>query len=151
MLQRSPTTVVRSETLMELGFEPLYSESALKNGITTDKADLLFAATPFRMMPREQIPIYEQVRRRDAPFYDRLAKSGFLLDFGEDDSGLMMKAFRTGSGYYIDVGASDLVAKGAIAVRSGVEIQRVKRAPSSSPTARSCQPTSSSWRRASNR
>ena len=48
MLQRSPTTVVRSETLMELGFEALYSESALEAGITTDKADLTFAATPFR-------------------------------------------------------------------------------------------------------
>jgi len=37
----------------------------------------------------------------------------------------MMKAFRTGSGYYIDVGASDLIAKGHIAVRSGAEIRRV--------------------------
>jgi putative flavoprotein involved in K+ transport len=125
MLQRSPTTVVRSETLMELGFEPLYSESALKNGITTDNADLAFAATPFHLMPRSQIAVYEEVRRRDAAFYDRLAKSGFRLDFGEDESGLMMKAFRTGSGYYIDVGASDLIAKRHIAVRSGVEIRRV--------------------------
>ena len=126
MLQRSPTTVVRSETLMELGFEPLYSESALQAGITTDKADLLFASTPFRIMHRSQIPIYEEIRRRDAPFYARLAKSGFKVDFGEDGSGLMMKAMRTGSGYYIDVGASDLIAKGDIAVRSGVEIRRVK-------------------------
>ena len=37
-----------------------------------------------------------------------------------------MKAWRTGSGYYIDVGASDLIASGAIAIRSGVEIRRVK-------------------------
>ena len=126
MLQRSPTTVVRSETLMELGFEPLYSESALQAGITTDKADLLSASTPFRIMHRSQIPIYEEIRRRDAPFYARLAKSGFKVDFGEDGSGLMMKAMRTGSGYYIDVGASDLIAKGDIAVRSGIEIRRVK-------------------------
>jgi putative flavoprotein involved in K+ transport len=126
MLQRSPTTVVRSETLMELGFEPLYSESAIKSGITTDKADLIFAATPFRIMHRGQIPIYQEVRRRDAAFYAKLAKSGFQVDFGEDESGLMMKAMRTGSGYYIDVGASDLIAKGAIAVRSGLEIRRVK-------------------------
>ena len=125
MLQRSPTTVVRSETLMELGFEPLYSENALKSGITTDNADLAFAATPFCLMPRGQIAVYKEVRRRDAAFYDRLAKSGFQLDFGEDESGLMMKAFRTGSGYYIDVGASDLIAKGHIGVRSGVEIRRV--------------------------
>ncbi|MBV9289118.1 MAG: NAD(P)/FAD-dependent oxidoreductase [Hyphomicrobiales bacterium] len=126
MLQRSPTTVVRSETLMELGFEPLYSERALNAGITTDNADLIFAATPFRIMHRSQIPVYEEVRRRDASFYARLAKSGFQTDFGEDESGLMMKAFRTGSGYYIDVGCSDLIAKGEIAVRSGVEIRQVK-------------------------
>jgi len=126
MLQRSPTTVVRSETLMQLGFEPLYSESAVEAGITTNEADLVFAATPFRIMPRGQIPVYEEVRRRDAALYADLKKSGFKIDFGEDDSGLMMKAFRTGSGYYIDVGASDLIVKGRIAVRSGVEIERVK-------------------------
>ena len=126
MLQRSPTTVVRSETLMELGFEPLYSENAIKAGITTDKADLIFAATPFRIMHRSQIPIYQEVRRRDAAFYAKLAKSGFQVDFGDDESGLMMKAMRTGSGYYIDVGASDLIARGDIAVRSGIEIRRVK-------------------------
>ena len=126
MLQRSPTTVVRSETLMEFAFEPLYSENAVKAGITTDKADLLFAATPFRIMPRSQIPLYQEIRRRDAAFYEALGESGFRIDFGEDESGLMMKAMRTGSGYYIDVGASQLVADGDIAVRSGVEIRRVK-------------------------
>jgi putative flavoprotein involved in K+ transport len=126
MLQRSPTTVVRSETLMELGFEELYSEKAVKSGITTDRADLLSAATPFRVAPRKQIEIYKQVRKRDATFYEDLQKSGFRIDFGEDESGLMMKAMRTGSGYYIDVGASALIAKGDIAVRTGVEISRVK-------------------------
>ena len=85
MMQRSPTTVVRSETLMELGFEPLYSESAVRAGVTTDRADAIFAATPFRIMHRGQIPIYEEIRRRDAPFYARLAKSGFEIDFGEDE------------------------------------------------------------------
>src|SRR5580692_3189094 len=71
-----------------------------------------------RIMLRGQIPIYEEVRRRDALFYSRLTKSGFKVDFGEDESGLMMKAMRPGSGYYIDVGGSDLIAKGHIAVRS---------------------------------
>jgi cation diffusion facilitator CzcD-associated flavoprotein CzcO len=111
---------------MELGFEPLYSENAIKAGITTDRADLIFAATPFRIMHRGQIPIYQEVRRRDAALYAKLAKSGFQVDFGDDESGLMMKAMRTGSGYYIDVGAANLIAKGDIAVRSGLEIRRVK-------------------------
>ena len=33
---------------MELGFGPLYSEAAVAAGITTEKADMLFASTPFR-------------------------------------------------------------------------------------------------------
>jgi putative flavoprotein involved in K+ transport len=38
----------------------------------------------------------------------------------------MIKAFRTGSGYYIDVGASDLVASGEIRLKAGVEVQEVR-------------------------
>jgi len=126
MLQRSPTTVVKSETLMEVAFKGLYSDIAVKNGITTERADLLFAAIPMKIMPQFQKPLYDEMRARDRAFYERLALSGFQLDFGEDESGLMMKAFRSGSGYYIDVGASELIADGKIAIRSGVEIRRLR-------------------------
>jgi len=64
--------------------------------------------------------------RRDADFYDRLTKAGFLLDFGEDSSGHFMKYLRRGSGYYIDVGASELIAEGKIKLKSGVTIERIK-------------------------
>ena len=40
MVQRSATTVVRSETLMELAFD-IYSEQAVENGIDVDKADMI--------------------------------------------------------------------------------------------------------------
>jgi len=126
MIQRSPTTVVRSETLMELGFGELYSEEAVKNGITTDKADLIFASTPFRLLADKQRPLYEKIAAHDADFYRRLTAAGFLTDFGEDGSGLLMKAFRTGSGYYIDVGGSELIASGAIRVSAGVEVKEVR-------------------------
>ncbi len=126
MIQRSPTTVIRSETMLELGFKPLYSEQALQNGITTDIADLLFAATPYRVYPGPQRVLHEEIARRDVDLYDGLRGAGFLLDWGEDGSGLMMKALRTGSGYYIDVGASDLIVRGEIAVRSGVELVEVR-------------------------
>jgi putative flavoprotein involved in K+ transport len=126
MVQRSSTTVVKSETLMEVGFASLYSEEAVKNGISTQKADLIFASIPFRLMAGMQIPLYQTIASRDADLYARLAKAGFLLDWGEDGSGLMMKALRTGSGYYIDVGASDLIAKGEIKLKSGVEVKEVR-------------------------
>src|ERR671929_490657 len=59
------------------------------------------------------------MRERDADFYERLERAGFLLDWGEDDSGLFLKYLRRGSGYYIDVGASDLVASGEIKLEVG--------------------------------
>src|SRR6185295_13693712 len=74
MIQRSSTHVARSDTLMDLALCPLYSESALQAGITTDKADLLFASVPYRIMPALQIPIYQEMARRDAEFYERLAR-----------------------------------------------------------------------------
>ena len=121
MVQRSPTTVVRSDTLIELAFD-IYSEAAVKRGITTDIADMIVASTPFALLPEGQRELYGTIRTRDADFYERLGASGFALDFGDDETGLMMKAYRTGSGYYIDVGACELIMNGDIKVKSGVEI-----------------------------
>jgi len=125
MVQRAATIVVRSETLMELGFAGLYSEQAVERGITTEVADLLFASMPFRLMPMTQVPLYEEIARVDAPFYERLKAAGFQLDFGEDGTGLMAKALRTASGYYIDVGASDLIADGEIKLKRGVGVEHI--------------------------
>jgi len=125
MVQRSSTHIIKSDTLMELVLGGLYSEEAVQNGITTNMADMTFASIPFRIMPDFHIPVYEQVAERDADFYERLKKADFMLDFGEDGSGLFMKYLRRGSGYYIDVGASELVADGEIKLKSGVTIERV--------------------------
>jgi putative flavoprotein involved in K+ transport len=124
MVQRSPTTVVRAATLLELAFD-LYSEAAVESGIDVDTADLLGAATPFALQPAVQRALYDRIRVRDAAFYEKLTATGFLLDFGPDETGLMMKAYRTGSGYYIDVGASQLIIDGEIKVKSGVEVERL--------------------------
>uniref|UniRef100_Q07M34 Putative flavoprotein involved in K+ transport n=1 Tax=Rhodopseudomonas palustris (strain BisA53) TaxID=316055 RepID=Q07M34_RHOP5 len=125
MVQRSSTHIVKSNSLMEIGLGGLYSEQAVKNGITTAKADLIFASLPYKILHEFQIPIYNTIRERDADFYKRLEKAGFMLDYGEDDSGLFMKYLRRGSGYYIDVGASELVADGRIKLKSGVDVQRL--------------------------
>src|SRR5256884_6528716 len=125
MVQRSSTHVSRSDSLMEMTLGSLYSESAVTSGMTTQKAELTFASIPYRLLHMFQIPVYEAIRERDADFYRRLEKAGFMLDFGEDDSGLFMKYLRRGSGYYIDVGASELVANGDIKLESGVDVLRL--------------------------
>jgi len=121
MVQRSSTLVARSETMAKVGMRKLFTEEAQAQGISTEIADLLFAATPYRLMAEQQKPLYRELRRVDADLYRRLEAVGFKLDFGEDESGLYMKYLRRGSGYYIDVGASELVADGRIALRSAVE------------------------------
>ncbi|MFS8046549.1 NAD(P)/FAD-dependent oxidoreductase [Rhizobium sp. BR 314] len=119
MIQRSTTHIVRSETLMDIGLGGLYSEQALANGVTTAKADLIFASLPYRIMHEFQIPLYNQMRERDADFYAALEKAGFQLDWGADGSGLFMKYLRRGSGYYIDIGASQLIIDGKIKLQAG--------------------------------
>ncbi len=119
MVQRSSTHIVKSETLMDIGLGGLYSESAVQSGMTTEKADMVFASLPYRIMHEFQIPLYAQMKERDADFYERLERAGFQLDWGDDESGLFMKYLRRGSGYYIDVGASELVADGKIRLAHG--------------------------------
>jgi putative flavoprotein involved in K+ transport len=125
MLQRSSTHIVKSDSLMEIGLGDLYSERAVQGGMTTRKADLIFASLPYRIMHEFQIPIYDKIREKDADFYAALEKAGFMLDFGDDDSGLFMKYLRRGSGYYIDVGACDLVIDGSIKLKSGVDVSHL--------------------------
>ena len=119
MVQRSSTHIVRSDTLMDIGLGALYSEEAVANGMTTEKADMIFASLPYRIMHEFQIPLYDQMRERDADFYAGLEKAGFDLDWGDDGSGLFMKYLRRGSGYYIDVGASQLIIDGEVKLVKG--------------------------------
>lgn len=125
VVQRGSTTVVRSETLLELSSGRLYSEAALARGITTDKADLLAASVPHALAPALAQPVYQEIQRRDAALYAALDRVGFQYDFGEDGSGISIKYQRRGSGYYIDVGASDLIASGAIALKSRVGVSHL--------------------------
>ena len=125
MIQRSSTTVVRSETLMAFTWSTLWSEDALERGVTTEVADILAASVPHRLVPERSAPIYDLIRAHDADFYAGLERAGFMLDFGEDNSGISAKYARRGSGYYIDVGASALIADGRIKLRSRVGVARV--------------------------
>ena len=126
MIQRSSTHIVRSDTLMEVGLGALYSEEAVQSGMTTEKADLVFASLPYAILHEFQIPAYAEMKKRDADFYEGLEKAGFWLDWGDDESGLFMKYLRRGSGYYIDIGASQLIIDGEIKLKRGQVVEVVE-------------------------
>ncbi|GIS67653.1 MAG: hypothetical protein CM1200mP6_07210 [Anaerolineaceae bacterium] len=67
-----------------------------------------------------------EIANDDHEYYRRLVDAGFLLTFGEDQTGLEMMYMYRGSGYYIDVGATELIVKGLVELRSGVTIKRIE-------------------------
>jgi putative flavoprotein involved in K+ transport len=126
MVQRSSTHVAKSATLMELDLGPIYSEKAVASGIDVHKADLIAASVPYRIKHVGAIEWVKEMKKRDADFYARLEKVGFMHDFGDDESGLGMKYLRRGSGYYIDVGASELICDGEIKLKPKVSVAEVR-------------------------
>ena len=99
-----------------------FSEQAVKEGINVDIADLIVASNPYKLVHLDGQKSVKLLKDIDKEFYLKLEKSGFLFDFGEDDSGLSIKYLRRGSGYYIDVGGSDLIINGEINLESPAEI-----------------------------
>ena len=126
MVQRSSTHVSRSDTLMELDLGPVYSEKAVASGIDHNRADLIVASVPYKVAAQKQIAVAREIARRDADFYARLEKAGFMHDWGDDGSGLGTKYMRRGSGYYIDVGASELICNGSIKLKTRVSVTEIK-------------------------
>jgi putative flavoprotein involved in K+ transport len=125
MIQRSPTTVIKASALRRISEEGPYSEKGIAAGIDTDRADLITASTPFRLKEAMDRHNCDRIRREDAAFYERLAASGFQFDFGEDGTAIAGKYMRRASGYYIDVGGSDLICDGEVRVRSGVGVASI--------------------------
>ena len=126
MVQRSPTIVVRSETMSEMFWSSLYSEEAVAIGMGTETADLIGSSTPFKLAPARLRPVTAKIRERDAEMYAGLEAVGFQFDFEEDDSGIGGAYPRRGGGYYIEVGASQLLIDGEIALKSQVNMERIR-------------------------
>jgi putative flavoprotein involved in K+ transport len=126
MIQRSSTHVIRQQRVIEM-MRSLYSEEAVARGLDVERADLQRAALPMRMLPVVFRPMMEKIVHEDDAFYQRLKAAGFMLDFGEDGAGIVGKYLRRGSGYYIDTGASELIANGSIKLKSRVHATRIER------------------------
>lgn len=120
MVQRSSTYVMTSEN----GIATLFAGTYEEGGPPTEDADLIFASIPYPVLAHIHQGATQQIAELDKDLLTGLERAGFKIDYGEDGSGLFMKYLRRGGGYYIDVGASQLIADGKILVKQGVEIER---------------------------
>ncbi|KAJ5196382.1 hypothetical protein N7449_006861 [Penicillium cf. viridicatum] len=121
MVQRSTTCIISSTAIRKIGLKGLYEE----DGPPVADADLLLHGTPTPVMKALQIHITAQEAEHDKELLDGLSRAGFKVDRGPNGAGLFVKYFQRGGGYYIDVGASQMIVDGKIKVKQGQEIAEV--------------------------
>ena len=110
MLQRSPTTVISLESSHRFF-------AAYTSGATIEEADLLNAIGFIHPLLVEALQAATVTTNKvDEELHRGLERAGFRVDDGEDHTGYIMKLFRYGGRYYINVGCSDLIVAGDIAI-----------------------------------
>jgi cation diffusion facilitator CzcD-associated flavoprotein CzcO len=110
MMQRSPTIVVSLHSA-HLPFSQFDATTPAED------ADLIGAAN--FVAPIQTATFVEATiagREYDRELLDKLEKAGMTVEFGPGDTGYLLKSFREGGGYYINVGGSDLIAAGRVPV-----------------------------------
>ncbi|KAL9578088.1 MAG: hypothetical protein Q9212_005947 [Teloschistes hypoglaucus] len=121
MVQRSSTLVVTCESLIDVDMKGLYSE----DGPPVEDADIINLSNPNPVAALLAKDSAREINRRDAALLQGLRAAGFALDNGPDCAGIFTKYLHRGGGYYIDVGASQMIADGKIKIKQGQEIERV--------------------------
>jgi putative flavoprotein involved in K+ transport len=119
LLQRSSVTVVSLEPSSVRPYE-LYRQNDGVRPIAD--IDLMAASVPYPLLARLHQPLSRQMMEDDKELLAGLRKIGFLLDNGEDDTGYFLKLLRYQAGYYLNIGASDLLIDGKIKLKAGVDI-----------------------------
>jgi len=122
LIQRSPVTVVSAEQAPRA-----YAAFRSNEGVLPiEETDLMVASVPYDLLRRVHGPLSKIMADGDAELLRGLSRAGFLLDNGEDDTGFFMKLVRYLGGYYLNVGASDLIIEGKIGLRSGAVIRQLE-------------------------
>ena len=83
-------------------------------------------SVPNSIAKRLHVTATKEMNRRDGALLKGLVAAGFAVDSGPDGSGIWIIFLHRGGGYYIDVGASELIADRKIKIRQGKEIKVIK-------------------------
>ncbi|WMT76114.1 NAD(P)/FAD-dependent oxidoreductase [Bradyrhizobium sp. Ash2021] len=115
LVQRSPTLIVSIEPSAQLVYAP-YNDGTLEDN------DLIATSMPLKLARKSHAMTTEKSKELDRELLEGLARAGFKLDFGEDNTGWQFKYLTRGGGYYFNVGCSDLIVKGEIALKQFADI-----------------------------
>ena len=115
LVQRSSTHIISQEH----GIPAIFGANFTESGPPTEYSDLLASAYPWPLVLEGAKQGVKDTAEKDAALLAALEAVGFQLNDGPDGTGLMGFALAKGGGYYIDVGASGLIAAGKIALAQG--------------------------------
>ncbi|GAA5955765.1 hypothetical protein JCM3765_001845 [Sporobolomyces pararoseus] len=118
MVQRSHTYFMSSKHGIPGLLKGVYEEG----GPPTDDADIMLTSLPINVLEQFHVQATKDIAVLDKDILDRLAKVGFKHN--PYPGGLFIKYFRDGGGYYIGVGAEEMIADGKIKIKQGVEIEK---------------------------
>ncbi|OZJ03213.1 hypothetical protein BZG36_04538 [Bifiguratus adelaidae] len=118
IVQRSSTYVMSTKQGLPILNKGTYEEG----GPPTEVADLMFHSVPNHLQAQLLRYTTNVIKEEDKELLEGLERAGFKLHYGDDGSGLLMLYFRRGGGYYLDVGASQLIIDGKIKMKQGQEI-----------------------------
>lgn len=112
MLQRSGTYVLQAEK----GGHMLHAGTYDETGPPTEDADIYSQSLPLPVQFALGVNLTAAITEAEKENLEGLKAAGFEVDFGHDGSGLFRKYMTKGGGYYIDVGACQLICEGKIKV-----------------------------------
>ncbi|TVY31953.1 putative indole-3-pyruvate monooxygenase [Lachnellula subtilissima] len=113
MVQRAGTYVISASKGLFMLHEGMYDET----GPPIEDADIAGQSLPIPAQFTLNVGLTEKIKEAEKESLDGLVKAGFKLDFGDDKSGIYRKYITRGGGYYIDIGASQLIIDGKIKVQ----------------------------------
>ncbi|KAG2090630.1 uncharacterized protein F5147DRAFT_787192 [Suillus discolor] len=119
MVQRSPSYIMSTREGM-----PRLMAIFWEGGPPTDVADRVNASYPNSLLKLVHQRVTKDIADADKELLDGLRKRGFKTTLGDDDSGFLLMAWNKGGGYYLDVGASQMIIDGKIKLKSDGPISR---------------------------
>ncbi|KAH8999821.1 FAD/NAD-P-binding domain-containing protein [Lactarius hatsudake] len=120
MFQRSSTYVMS----VKHGVTGVFGGLFFEGGPPADVGDRINASFPNYLQKPLHQRIVVDIAEKDRETLDGLRRVGFRLNTGIDGTGFILLAWTKASGYYFDVGASQLIIDGKIKLKNDSQISR---------------------------
>ena len=118
MVQRSSTTVVSMDP------SAAAVDASYLTAPTLADSDLIGLSVPYPDLVMGSQQMTEKIISYDRELISALNGIGFRTDYGEDNTGQLMKFMRRGGGYYLNVGCSELLIDGEIGLVQYADIDQ---------------------------